>query len=182
MKILALLASGFEDLEAFGTIALLRRAEIEVDICSVENKTQMISKYGVRVEADVLINQICSPDYDVLFLPGGNPGVENLFEVEKVKLLVEYFMKSDKIVACICAAPSILGRLGLLGDKIYTCFPGYEKLCVNGNYQDASVQVDGNLITGRAVGNIFEFTQALITKLKGKEFSQIIMDSIYFGK
>ncbi|MDF2700073.1 MAG: hypothetical protein K0Q49_1629 [Haloplasmataceae bacterium] len=180
MKVLALLASGFEDLEAFGTIALLRRAKIEVTLCSVENKYQVTGKYGLNVNVDIKIKDINKPDYDVLFLPGGMPGVDHLLLEEKVLELVEFFMKENKIVAAICAAPSILGRLGLLKAKSFTCFPGFESFGVDGCYENVPVKVDGNLITGRAAGSVIEFSAAIIAKVSSEETSKDVLEQICF--
>ncbi len=179
MKVLTLIATGYEDLEAIGTIALLRRAKIDVDVCSVENLRHVLGHYGVNVEVDILLNDIDTSEYDALFLPGGMPGVDNLFKEELVHELVKHF-SAHKILACICAAPSIPGRLGLLKDKKFTCYPGFEDYCQGGIYQSEQVVVDNNLITGKAAGCVHEFAFAIIAKLKGVHMAEKIKTSIYY--
>ncbi|NLG82943.1 MAG: DJ-1/PfpI family protein [Bacilli bacterium] len=182
MRILALLAPGFEDLEALGTIALLRRGKLEVDVCSVENTKTVIGKYNITVKADVKLKKVNPDLYDGLFLPGGMPGVENLFKVDRVKELVQYFVENDKVLACICAAPTIPGRLGLLAGKSYTCFPGCETECKDGIHHDVSAITDGNIITGKAAGAVHDFAYEIIKKFKGEEFANQVMSNIYYER
>lgn len=182
MKILALLAPGFEDLEALGTIALLRRAKLEVDVCSVENTKTITGKYNITVKADVKLKKVNPDLYEGLFLPGGMPGVENLFKVDKVKELVKYFVEKDKVLACICAAPTIPGRLGLLAGKNYTCFPGCEDDCKDGIHHDVNAITDGNIITGRAAGAVHDFAYEIIKKFKGEEFATEVMNHICYER
>lgn len=139
MRVLTILAPGFEDLEALGTVALLRRAGMTVDLCSVENKDHVSGKYQITVQADVKLKDVSVDDYDLLLIPGGMPGVDNLYVNEQVRQLVQDFANKDKDFAAICAAPSILGRMGLLKDVTYTCFPGFEEYGKAGKYTGESV-------------------------------------------
>lgn len=179
MKVLTLLATGYEDLEAIGTIALLRRAGIAVDVCSVENLNQVSGHYEIKVEVDVLLSEVDISKYDALFLPGGMPGVDNLYKVEMVHDIVKHFF-NNKILACICAAPSIPGRLGLLKGRNFTCYPGFEDYCQGGIHEDKLVVVDNNLITGKAAGCVHEFAFAIISKLRGEQSAKKIKTSIYY--
>ncbi len=182
MKVLALLAPGFEDLEALGTIALLRRGNLEVDMCSVDNTEHVVGKFGIKVKADVIINKINTFEYDALFLPGGMPGVDNLFKVNKVSELVRYFVGNKKILACICAAPSVPGRLGLLSKRNFTCYPGVEKVVTDGIYQNKSVIVDDFIITARAAGSVYEFAYEIIKKLTDEDNARRVWKDIYYCK
>lgn len=178
MRILALLATGFEDLEALGTIALLRRANITVDICAADNNSSIIGNYHIKVEADLKLSDVNIDDYDGLLLPGGQ--VENLAKEKNVLEIVKTIVSNNKLLACICAAPSIPGELGLLENKKFTCFPGYELLCKNGIHEDKAVVVDENLITAKACGCVYEFTYEIVKKLKGEPDAKKLVESIYF--
>ena len=180
LKGIALLATGFEDLEAFGTIALLRRAGIEIDLSSTNN--QVTGKYGLTVNSDVTLDQVSFKDYQFLFLPGGMPGVNNLYQEEQVINLIKDFSKNNKLITAICAAPSILGKMGLLKDEPFTCYPGFEKDCIGGNYRDVPVIVSEHMITGRAAGSVHDFALAIIERIKGQEVMKQVKEAIFFDK
>lgn len=182
MKVLTILAPGFEDLEALGTVALLRRAGMTVDLCSVENQDQVSGKYEITVQCDVKLKDVSVDAYDLLFIPGGMPGVDNLYANEDVRKLVETFNEKNKDFAAICAAPSILGRMGLLKDTTYTCFPGFEAFGKDGEYTGESVESAPRMITGKAAGSVHDFALAIIERYLGKEKMEQIQQDIFYEK
>ena len=123
--IYVLLAEGFEDIEALEPVDILRRAEIDVKTVGVMGKTAT-SSHKVTVFADIEIDEVDTSKMDMLVLPGG-PGYPNLENSEKVQKLIKFAAENDIYIAAICASPSIIGKLGLLSDKKYTCFPGFEE-------------------------------------------------------
>lgn len=180
MKVLTLLAPGFEDLEALGTVALLRRAGMDVVLCSANNTERVSGKYNITVTCDLKMEDVLVDDYDLLFLPGGMPGVDNLYNNKRVREIIDEFWKKDKDFAAICAAPSILGRMGILKDKNYTCFPGFEKYAQDGRYTGTSVTTSEKVITGKAAGSVHDFALAIIERYLGKEKKEQVKQSIYY--
>ena len=120
------LAEGFEETEALAPVDVMRRAKLDVKTVGVTGEC-VTSSHGVPVKADITIDNIDLDDVQGVVLPGGMPGTLNLEANEKVIEAVKYSCENGKIVAAICAAPSILGHLGILDGKKATCFPGFEK-------------------------------------------------------
>ncbi len=166
MKVFIPLANGFEDIEAFSVIDVLRRAGIEVDLVGISGSI-VTSKVGVRVITDKLLKDVRLEDYDGVILPGGDPGYKNL---EKCSKLIEILKKMDekkKLIAAICASPSILAKIGLLKDRKATIYPGMENLLPHP--RDEKVVVDKNIITSKAPGTALEFSLKIVEFLAGKE-------------
>lgn len=176
MKGLILLADGFEQVEALAFFDILHRARIEADLISISNTTSVTSSSGVEViSKDILENIDCS-NYDFIYLPGGKLGVDNLYKSAKVKETLAYFVNNNKLVTAICAAPSILARLGYLDNKKYTCFPGFE--VGKGIYLENETCVkDGNFITARSMYWSIEIGEEVVRLLKGEKG----VESIYKG-
>lgn len=177
MRVLCLLTNGFEELEAIGTIALLRRANIQIDIYALEH-TQATGRFDITITTLYNSNDLNLQDYDALFLPGG-PHYQKLSESNLVIKAIEYFYKEQKIIAAICAAPTILGKLGYLKNKHYTCFCSMNE-DFQGTYHNTHVIVDHNIITGRSAASTIHFAFALIEALCGKDHTQTIKDAIYY--
>jgi len=163
VKILVLLADGFEDVEALSVIDILKRAKLEVDLVSIKNH-EVVSSSQVKYLFDSLISEVDENEYDLLFLPGGR-GVKLLDESVEVKQLIEAFYKKEKWIAAICAAPSILGKMGYLDHRNFTCFPSFEQYAENGIYHEVDVIQDGFIITGRGVAYAMEFALYLVKLL-----------------
>ena len=163
MKILALLFYWFEEVEAISPIALLRRAGVEVTC--VSNRTDVIGAHYIHLTDISLINEIEYQEYDALLIPGG-PHYRFIENFGYALNIIEYFMKEERIVCAICAAPTILGKLNLLINRKYTCFT-----CMNedfgGSFIDESIVIDGNLITARSAAASIDFAYAIIEKLLG---------------
>lgn len=171
-KILVLLANGFEDIEAIASMDIWRRGKIHVDSASIE-AIEVRSGLGNKLIADFHISDIQKEDYDLLFLPGGG-GVKHLDDSEQVKQLIQWFMDHNKLVSAICAAPLILGKMGLLDNRVYTCYPTFEKFAPDGKYQITGVIQDGNIITGRGVAYVFDFAFYILELLQGKEIRDAV--------
>jgi 4-methyl-5(b-hydroxyethyl)-thiazole monophosphate biosynthesis len=167
LSVLVLLANGFEDIEALSVIDVLRRAKIEVDLVSIDQR-EVVSSSDVHYLFSKTINDIDVKDYQLLFLPGGR-GVKLLDESTKVRDIIRQFYDSDRYIAAICAAPSILGKMGLLNHKSFTCFPGFERHCQHGKYHLVDVIQDGNIITGRGVAYAMEFGLYLVKLLSNTD-------------
>lgn len=171
------LATGFEEIEAISVIDILRRKNVDVEIISVSGMEYIEGAHGIFVKSDALFFSIDYSDYELFILPGGMPGATNLMKHEGLCELLKTSYENGKKVAAICAAPSVLGEIGILNGKKVTCYPGFEKQCIGAEIVDEDVVVDGNITTARGAGVAMEFGFTLlkaycsdeeIEELKGK--------------
>ncbi len=166
MKFACLLADRFEDIEALGTVAILRRAGIEVDFVAAENREAVTGFFGTKVVCDRMMKDVESSGYDGLFVPGG-AAVPTLRSLSSVTRLVKAFAAEKKILAAICAGPTVLGALGLLDGVRYTSFPGTESFMPKGIRVAASSVVDGKIVTGAGAGCVMEFAYDVVSLALG---------------
>ena len=173
------LANGFEEIEALCPLDLLRRAGIEVTTVGVGAET-LCGSHGIKVMADmpeIMYRDSCP---EMIILPGGMPGAENLDNSRIVDTAIRTASKNGGYLAAICAAPMVLGKRGLLRDKRAICFPGFEKYLVGATISQAETVVrDGNIITAKGMGVALDFGLALIEALKGKEVADKIKASVF---
>lgn len=177
MKVAVLLENGFEELEAMGPIALLRRGGLDVDIVGVNNEKSVTGRFGVEYAPSFPMNAYDFRDVDCLVLPGG-PHYKKLEKNENVLKLVHDFA-DKKVLAAICASPTILGHEGILKGKKYTCFKELND-DFGGEYQYAYTVTDGNIITGVSAAASIEFAFAILEKLCGKDHVEKVKASIYY--
>ncbi len=163
------MASGFEEIELCTCVDLLRRAEIEVNLLSIDDNIYLTGAHGITIKADALLKDVSDTLTDALIMPGGWPGAKNLSESEHVKQIINLFYKENKIIAAVCAAPMVLGTMGLLQGKKATCYPGFEAELFGAKHVSEPFVVDGNIITGKGPGCTADFCFAIIEKLKNKE-------------
>lgn len=179
-KVYVFLAEGFEEVESLTAVDLLRRAEIEVIIVSIIGQLEVKGARGIIVRADELFDNIDVSDTSMLILPGGQPGTRNLCAYKPLmKLLMKWNTTGGK-VAAICAAPMILGELGVLKGKKATCHPGYECSLHGAQIVEERVISDGNVTTSRGVGTAIPFALELITILSNKEIANKIKTAIVY--
>lgn len=172
MRGLILLADGFEDTEALTTRDVLIRAGIEITTASITDRLEVESSFGVHVLADALLKLIFdTTPYDFIVLPGGGRGTRNLSESSLVAMYIEKFVKANKLVCAICAAPSILGKLGYLANEKYTCFAGFNSGFA-GEFTGSEVEVSHNFITARSMRFSIPFGLTIVEKLLGKEIKE----------
>ena len=160
------LADGFEEVEAIAPIDMLRRADVKVVTVGVTGKTAT-GAHNIPLTADKKFNDIDFTNFDMLVLPGGMPGAKHLNEHEDLKNLISDFNSKGKLIAAICAAPMVLGGLGVLDGKRATCYPGFEPELIGAKTTGESVVVDENIITGKGPGLIFDFGLRLVEQLLG---------------
>ncbi len=172
-KVALYLATGFEEIEALATIDILRRGEIKVDIISIGDTLEVVGSHNIKVLADKLIENIKLSDYKMMVLPGGMPGTLNLDNSDILKEHIMYFNQNNKYIGAICAAPMIIGKLGLLNNRVATCYPGVEEHLLGATYRkDLDVVVDGNFITSRGAGTAMKFALKLVELLVDSEVSE----------
>ncbi len=166
-KVLVLLAQGCEEIEAVTVIDILRRAGIEVVSAGLDDLPVRASR-GVMLLPDTTLDLALRHGFDMIVLPGGQPGTDNLKADQRVIHLLQQTAQQGKFVAAICAAPSVLAAAGLLDGKQATCFP----TCLDGfpkvKLQTAAVAEDGKLITSRGPGTAMDFALTLVERLTGK--------------
>lgn len=181
MKGIILLANGFEDIEAIATIDLIRRANIFLDVVSMNETLNVLSKTKITYQADLLLNDINYKEYDYLIIPGGAAVETYHLTSKKTEEIVKYFEERKLLIASICAAPSILGKLGFLDNQEFTCFPSFENYMEKGIYlKNEKVVVFKNHITSKAAGTSFEFAYEIIKYLTNEELAKKVLNSVYY--
>ena len=167
-KVIVFLADGFEEIEALATVDLLRRGGIQVTTASIMGRIEVCGAHEICVKADVLAQEADYASADMVILPGGGVGTQNLAACELVKEQCLSFAK-DKLVSAICAAPTVLAGIGLLEGRAATCYPGMESGMHGAVMSGEAVTVDGNITTGRGPGAAIPFALELIRRLAGEE-------------
>ena len=162
-----LAADGFETIECLTIVDVLRRGGVRVSLVSMMSTRDVVSAQQIAVTCDCTLDEIDMDDFDYVVLPGGMPGTKHLRADERVCDIVRDFA-ATKHVAAICAAPSILGELGVLEGHRATCFPGFEDTFPAGVFAGPkSVVVDGNIITASAMGQALPFALAVLGDIAG---------------
>ena len=178
-KIAAFLAQGFEEAEAVVPIDMARRAGIEVDTVSIDGGYEVTGSHGITVKADKLMKDIDSASYDMLMLPGGMPGTVNLENCTELAEMLKEAHKAGKYLAAICAAPRILGDLGLLEGERATVYPGNEEHLKGAEYDaEAAAVTSGRVITARGMGCAVEFGGEIVSALTDSDTAEGILKSI----
>lgn len=163
------LAEGFEETEAITIIDVLRRAGLNVISVSVTGNRNVKGSHNIEIKADLLFEDVDYADGEMIILPGGMPGAKNLNEHEGLKRQIVDYQNNGKYLAAICAAPIVLGSLGILKGKRAVCYPGYETYLIGADVQSNPYIVDGKIITGRGVGAAMQFSLEIVRILKGEE-------------
>lgn len=174
------LAKGFEETEAIVVVDLLRRANLNVVTVSITGDKKVTGAHNITIEADELFEKIDYDKVDMIILPGGIPGTTNLDNHTELKKRVIEFDLDEKWIGAICAAPSIIGKLGLLEDKEAICYPGFEDKLFNAKISEKSTVVAGNIITSKGVGSVIEFGLAIIENLIDKETAKKVAEKIVY--
>ncbi len=167
------LAEGFEEIEAIATVDVLRRAGCDLSTVGIGGK-RIIGAHNIQVIADLEENDVSFSAIDMVILPGGGEGTKRLDESSFVRSAVQYCADHRKPIAAICAAPSVLGHMGLLRDYEATCFPGYEDELNAKRVTGAPVCVSGDIITARGAGVTVEFALKIVEVLYGAEKSSML--------
>lgn len=174
------LANGFEEVEALTPIDCLRRCGIEVVTVGVGGE-YITGSHNIVVKTDITEDKVVlSKDIQMVICPGGMPGTLNLEKSETVQSTIDFCVKNDIYVACICAGPIILGHKGLLKGENACCYQGFEKDLIGANIVLDNVVVSNKFVTARGMGVALEFGTKLVELLTSKDNSQHLLDSIMF--
>lgn len=176
-KVVILLADGFEELEAVAIIDVLRRAEIEI-VSAGLREGPVPSARRVQVIPDTVIDTVTADEFDMLVLPGGIPGADNLNADGRVRDLITDFHKKGKITGAICAAPYVLANAGVLNNRHATSYPSFKDRLGSAIYEEKSVVEDGTVLTSRGPGTAICFALAIVEKFAGKEKARQIKEAM----
>lgn len=179
MKTAIFCHNGFETCEMLITVDILRRANIQIDIVSMNDTLALESSHKVAIGGDKLFEEIDPKEYDALIVPGGLGGTKGLLADERISKMFLNALDSQYLCA-ICAGPSVLGSLGLLKGKKATCYPGWESYLEGAEYTGDKVTQDGMFITGKGMGATIEFAAKIVENLIDKETADNILKSIQF--
>ena len=163
------LADGFEEIEGLTVVDILRRAGVEIHMVSITGETKVTGSHGIEIKCDTCIGQENFSETELFVLPGGMPGTKNLGACKALTKL-----------AAICAAPSVLGNLGILKGKKACCYPGFEEHLTGAQVVFDQVAQDGNVTTSRGMGTAIPFALSLVSQLVSEEKAQELAQSIIF--
>lgn len=174
------MADGCEEIEGLTVVDLVRRAGIEIEMISVNGKKSVTGSHKITFQTDIDKADADYTSYDGIVLPGGMPGTTHLMEDETVNRVIREFASKGKLVAAICAAPSVLGNAGLLAGKTATCYPGVEGKLTGADFVTDPVAKDGNIITSRGLGTAIDFAAEIVAYLKDQETAKSLKESIVY--
>ena len=173
------LANGFEEMEAIAPVDLLRRAGRQVATVAVGTKGTLVTgAHGIPVQADITERQIELAGLEMAVLPGGMPGTRHLMDSVGVQTVLTHCKQQGLYIGAICAAPSVLGQLGLLDGVTATCFPGFEEQLAGAVYSPQHVCCDKRIITAKGAGVAAAFGLKLVEALCGAEKANLLRKSI----
>ena len=181
-KVYQFMADGFEDIEALIPVDVLRRGGVDIKTVSINGSNIVESAHGVQMVADVLFEEVEDQlaDADLLMLPGGMPGAENLNAHEGVKKALVRQFEAGKMVAAICAAPLVLGGLGILKGKRATCYPGFEGTLEGAEYTHDLWTTDGNVTTGEGPAAALPYAYSLLAMLTTEENAATVAEGMRY--
>jgi len=173
MRLIVPLAEGFEEIEAVAVIDILRRANIKVDVVGIDDEI-VSGRNGIKILCDKIITDVKPEDYDGIVLPGGNPGYKNLENNQQVINFIKAFESRGKLIAAICASPTILEKIGVLEGKKATCYPAMKDKIKN--FVNERVVVDKNVITSQGPGTAIEFALEIVRFFNPSAYEQLKKD------
>ncbi|MCR4924009.1 MAG: DJ-1/PfpI family protein, partial [Lachnospiraceae bacterium] len=174
------LAEGFEEIEALAVVDLLRRAKLSCFTVSIKDSIEVKGSHNITVKADKLLSDIKVEKEDVFILPGGMPGTSNLASSKSLCDILTKANENDQMICAICAAPTILGGLGILDGRKATCYPGCEDRLGKATYLVETVVRDKNIISSRGMGTAIDFGLEIIKNILGQEEADSIAKSIIY--
>ncbi len=180
-KVYAFVADGMEEVECLAVCDVLIRAGVDVKLVSIMGRKEIIGSHGFKITADTVFEEI-TDDADVLFLPGGMPGTLNLTNHAGLAEMLKSHAADGKRLAAICAAPSVLGVLGLAKGHKVTCFPGWEEKMDGAEVTGAAVETDRLISTGRGMGCSIDLGLELVKILVDEDTSADLKKKIQYDK
>lgn len=167
-----MLADGFEEIEALTVVDVLRRAGIEVSTVSISDSKTVTGSHKISVISDILLADADLEKADMVVLPGGMPGTENLYNNHELEKSLAQRVKNNKWIAAICAAPIVLGRRGYLKGLEAVCYPGFEEELAGASIKNDRVVISSNFITSKGPGTALDFALAIVSVLKDENIAR----------
>jgi len=161
-----MLADGFEEIEALTVVDVLRRAGIDVSTVSISDSKTVTGSHKIPVISDILLGDADLDNAEMVVLPGGMPGTENLYNNHVLEKSLAHRVKNEKWIAAICAAPIILGRRGYLKGMEAVCFPGFEEELDGASVKSDKVVISNKIITSKGPGTALDFALTIVSVLK----------------
>lgn len=174
------LAPGFEEIEALTTLDILKRCGVEVMVVAMTGKRLIAGAHGISVMADSLFRRSIVAESQGFILPGGMPGAENLMHHDGLRKALIAHNGDNKLISAICAAPMVIGELGILSGKRATCYPGFEKHLKNATHTGNMVEEDGNIITGKGPAAAVPFAFAIASRFVDRETARRVRYDMLF--
>lgn len=177
-QVFIFLAEGFEEIEAIAPVDVFRRAGIKVTTVSISDDLLVRGAHDIFIKADACFSELAFEDSFLIFLPGGMPGAANLDNHEGLKKLIKKQVDQDREIAAICAAPFVLGKMGLLKNKEAICYPGYEHLLKDASISSSEIVKSGNIYTAKGPGVAVAFALRIVENICGKKVAEQIAQAM----
>lgn len=175
------MAEGCEMIEGLAVVDVVRRTgEMEIVTIAIGDTKEVTSSHNVTFLADALISDVNFDELDGIVLPGGMPGTLNLGANETVNAVIKKFAEEGKLVAAICAAPSVLGAAGILEGRHATCHPGFEEKLIGATCLEDAVVIDGHIVTSRGMGTAIDFGLAIVWLMLDDEAVEKVKKAIVY--
>lgn len=181
MRACVFLADGLEEIEGLTVVDILRRAGVDTRTVSITDERTVTGSHQIPITADCCMGETDFSDAELLVLPGGMPGTRHLEACRPLTELLLRFAEEGKKVAAICAAPSVLGKLGILDGKKAACYPGFEEELKGAKVVYDQVVCDGNVTTSRGMGTAIPFALELVRQLVSEEKAQELSKGIIYS-
>ncbi|MDH3974468.1 MAG: DJ-1/PfpI family protein [Deltaproteobacteria bacterium] len=176
-RVLVILAPGFEEVEAFGPVDMLRRAGADVTTAGTVDGV-IVGRNDIKVLADESLDHAMNDEFDMIILPGGSGGTENMMNDERVRRIIEHHDEEGKYITAICAAPTVLANIGITRGKTITSHPSVMNQFRHETYSEDRVVIDGNIITSRGPGTALEFGLKLVEILVSREKAEEVNSGV----
>lgn len=182
IKAYEFIANGTEEIEALTVVDVLRRAGVDIKTVSINDTEEVVMSHGTKMTCDLAFADADLSDADMLLLPGGLPGAYNLNDHEGLREALVKHAKAGKKYGAICAAPLVLGGLGLLEGKKATCYPGFEDQMIGATYTADVYTVDGNVITGCGPAATLPYSYAILEMFGLNQEADALREGMMFNK
>ncbi len=182
MRVYAFIADGSEEVECLAVVDILKRAKFDVTLVSINSDNKVHTSHDINITTDTNINNIDIKDADIMFLPGGGEGTQNFKNSKKLAEMLKQHAALNKPIAAICAAPSVLGQLGLLKGLKATCYPGFEDQLIGATYCHDGVVTDGTITTSRGLGYALDLGLRLVDLYKNSEDAKSLKAAIQYDQ
>ena len=179
-RVAVFFATGYEEIEALTVVDILRRADIETPMVSITEERTVTGSHAISVAMDAVLSEINFDEVDMIVLPGGGVGTQNLEACEALMAQFYAFLSQCRPVAAICAAPSILGHRGFLKGRKACSYPSFESHLEGAEVMHQPAVIDGNIVTGRGMGAAVPFALAVLEKLQGADAAQKMAAQIVY--